>query len=109
MELFLFIILFVIIIALASVGLFTGNFWLILLACILGIVLGALIFSDGIVSEKIERFDVNDNNVTPIYSTYEQDDMTIFSLGWLLLGGGFVLLVISMYYAFVNKPPEMVE
>ncbi len=104
MELFLFIILFLVVIVLAAIGLFTGNFWVILPSCILAIVLGLLMFTDGLESEKIVNFEITDNNVTPQYATYQQSDMTIYALSWLLLGGGLVLLFFSAYYSFYQQP-----
>jgi len=106
MEIFFFVLLLLAACILGTIGLSKGSFAALIVGCVLALLLGGLVLLEGISSEKIVSFDITDANVTPVYQTYSvSDDSTVFATGWLLIAGGFVFLVYSVYTAF-TQPDE---
>jgi hypothetical protein len=112
MELLFFLILFVLSTAMVGIGFWKGNPWLISIGGILLVGIGGLVLSQGLTSAKIEQYVIDDTNsfepvvATPVYSHYPSSLTEIWALGWLSMIGGFLIIVLTFYYAFFAKPPE---
>jgi len=119
MELFFFILLLTAGIVLTALGIKNGNFPMTLIACVLLIGLGALVLTEGLSTQKVVGYQIDDLNesapigITPEYETFTgSSNVEITVLGWLLMGGGFVTLLFSAYYSMFGssgEPEEMGE
>ncbi len=108
MELFFFILVFALVVAMGTLGIWKGNPWLTYAACIFGIGLGAILLSSGVDTPQVTFFSIEDLNatnstITPTYQNIPSTDPLIFSLAYLLIGGGFVFLLFTFYYATIGK------
>jgi hypothetical protein len=93
----------------AGVGLKTGNFGLLILASVLALGLGGLTLSEGITTQKITYYEIDDLNaeaptiIEPVYTTESPAEaIEIFVLGWVLLLGGLIFLVYTIYYSLTG-------
>jgi len=100
MELFFFILVFALILAGGAVGVWKGNPWLTYFVCIFAMLLGLLLMTEGVFTPQVNSFEITSTSVTPDYQHIAPDDPLIFGLSWLLLGGGLVFLVLTVYYHF---------
>jgi len=108
MELFFFLFLFLIGMVLCVAGLRYSNPVLLELASVLSIGLGAvLLWGGGLVSPKIIDYTISSSSVTPVYETFSVASVEVLVLGWLLFWGGFVFLLMTLYYSTVGQ--EQVE
>lgn len=117
MELFFFIVLLLAGIVLTALGLRQGNFPMTLVACVLLMGFGGLVLSEGLSTQKLVGYEINDLNadvpisITPTYETFTSvSNVEIGVLGWLLMGGGFITLLFSAYYSMfggTGEPDEM--
>lgn len=103
MELFFFILVFAIIIAMGAIGLLKGNSWLTYATCIFAMILGILLMTEGVFTPQVTSFEITSTSVTPSYQLIPPDDPLIFSLSWLLFGGGFVFLAFTAYYSIFQN------
>lgn len=103
MELFFFILVFAIIIAMGVIGLWKGNSYLTYATCIFAILLGILLMTEGVLTPQVTSFEITKTSVTPSYQLIPPDDPLIFSLSWLLFGGGLVFLAFTAYYSIFQR------
>jgi hypothetical protein len=103
MELFFFILVFAIIVAMGAIGLWKGNSWLTYATCIFAILLGVLLMTEGVFTPQVTTFEITSSSVTPSYQLIPPDDPLIIGLSWLLLGGGFVFLAFTAYYSIFGN------
>ncbi len=111
MELFFFILLFFGMIGFIVLGLIKGNFALTALGTVLCLVLGLMLLTQGVTTEKISNFEIIDANtsnpiITPTYETETVQSPEIWVIGYLLLFGGMIFLLITIYYSFFQKDTE---
>ena len=106
MELFFFILVFAIAVAMGTIGLWKGNPWLTYPACIISIILGLLLMTEGVSTPQVTTFEISSTNVTPAYQVIEPNDPLIFTLSWLLFGGGLVFLILTLYFSIWGKAGE---
>jgi len=114
MELFFLVFIFVLVIGMAITGLWKGNPWLTGFACVFAIGLGALLLSEGVETPKIVNYGIHDTNdtftqVIPEFEVIPPTNSLIASLGYALLGGGFVFLLLTIYYAFKGNASEAIS
>ncbi len=109
MELFFFILVFAIIIAMGVIGVWKGNPWLTYATCIFAMLLGLLLMTEGVITPRVTTFEITATNVTPEYQTISPDDPLIFGLSWLLLGGGLVFLVVTAYYSILGNAGDAIK
>jgi len=99
MELFFFIFVFAIVAAMGAIGVWKGNPWLTYSTCILAMLLGLLLMTEGVLTPQVTTFEITVSSVTPTYQHIAPDDPLIFGLSWLLFGGGLVFLCLTIYYS----------
>ena len=112
MELLFFLLLLVTLIGFLAIGLTKGSYWFTYSGCILSIVLGLLVLTGGITTQKIASFEVDnvDSEVPIIITpTYQNVPATVESfpeiwvIGQALLFGGMIFLLVSIYYSVFDK------
>ena len=111
MELLFFLLLLVTLVGFLVIGLTKGSYWFTYSGCILSIVLGLLVLTSGITTQKVSSFEVNDINsqITTITPTYQNVPATvelfpeIWVIGQALLFGGMIFLLISIYYSVFDR------
>jgi len=112
MELLFFLILALVLLALIATGLYTGNFPTTLLGAVLCISLGLIVLTQGLTTQKIVNYSVDDLNddatvITPQYETFDATgDMEIWVMGNIMLYGGVVFLLFAIYYSFFGSTGE---
>jgi len=110
-ELFFFILLFFGMLGFVILGLAKGNFALTSLGTVLCLVLGLLLLTQGVTTEKISNFEIVDANtsnpvITPTYEEETIQSPEIWVIGYLLLFGGFIFSLVTAYYAFFQEDRE---
>jgi len=109
LELFFFVLLFFGTLALLAIGLHKGNFPFVIIGTVLLIVLGLLVLTEGLTTQKIVSYTVDDTNasapttITPLYTTETVAKQEIWILGNLMFWGGLVFLLFSAYYAMFGN------
>ena len=109
MELFFFILVFAIIVAMGAIGLWKGNPWLTYLTCIFAMLLGLLLMTEGVLTPQVTSFETTATSITPTYQHLAPDDPLIFGLSWLLFGGGLVFLVLTFYYSIWGNAGDAIK
>lgn len=104
--------LLIISVTLVGIGFKTGNPLFFMIGAVLAIGLGAIVLSEGLITPKITGYEIDDVNalapaqVTPTYEHLTSATIEIAVLGYLLLGGGVIFLILTFYYSIFGEHPE---